>query len=91
MPKAWRNVPGIKLQKVLNILKWTKNPGHHFRLSDKKPNPNPNHPNEFAPFGEFFKDGHCRDKFGNPVPLQSNAAHISLDEINDTFLDWFFQ
>lgn len=89
MPQAWKSLPGSKLQKDLNSLKWTKNPGHHFRLSDKKPTPK--WENDKYPYAQFFKGNDFYDINKNKVPLESNAAHIKINELTDEFLDWFFQ
>lgn len=89
MPQSWKNLPGSKLQPDNNSLKWVQpGGGHHFRLSDKKANPI--YENDKYPYAEFFKNWSFRDINGNPVPLQSNAAHIKIDNITDDFLNWFF-
>ncbi len=89
MPRSWKDLPGKKLQSDNNSLKWVlPGGGHHFRLSDKKKYPK--YENDKYPYAQFFKNGSYRDLDGNPVSLQTKAAHIRIDELTDEFLEWFF-
>src|SRR5690606_26794514 len=87
LPQSWKDLPGSKLQKD-SSLKWVKNNGHHFRMSDAKDTPT--WPSQSEPYTQFRKGNSFFDINKNPVPLQSAESHIPLDELTDDFLDWFF-
>jgi hypothetical protein len=87
MPKAWRKIDGSKLQKD-GSLKWVKNSGHHFRMSDAKMNPT--YPSQNQPYAQFFKGNNYYNVNMQPVALQTDASHIPINQITPEFLDWFF-
>ncbi len=83
------NILDASVQKKGYSIKWIiPEGGHHFRMSDKKLNPQ--FQNESKPYAKFYKGSSWRDINRIEVPEQSAAAHIAIEDLTDSFLDWFF-
>lgn len=88
LPQSWKDLPGSKLSDFNNGLYWQKSSNHHMRLME--PNLNSPHASQHVPYAKFHKGNGFLSKDGVIVPGNSPEAHISIEDINDTFLDTFF-
>lgn len=87
MPKSWKDLPGSKLAYGQGLY-WEKTSNHHLRIMDA--NPNSPWPSQHVKYVKCHKGNSFIDINGNPVPGNSPAAHIPLDDITDSFLNNFF-